>query len=153
VAYVRRADEMHQGRKFTIRNQPVLERRNNMLVCQALQRWPATIKIALPTREQLESVISGCPAYQMRCTRLTAFISSDWLVLVTVTPRARLPRPRTEFCAVLRAALALSSEESSTYAWLRVLPLRSRRTCTRSTSGGFFSQLRICGGVISYRTR
>ncbi len=80
-------------------------------------------------------------------TARTALMSSSWLLRVTVTPRARLPLPSTAFCEVRNAALAASSSAISTKAWLSVFPLRSRRTCTRST--GCFNQAAMAGGVMS----
>lgn len=93
-----------------------------------------------------------------RHTTHTAAINSSCPLLVTVTPRARRPLPKTLLRALglpsgapatspRRTPCATSSPLTSTKAWLRVLPFLSRRTCTRSR--GCWSQRWIWGGVIS----
>lgn len=88
------------------------------------------------------------PVVYCTLVSLTALMSSSWPLRVTVTPRALFPLPSTAFWEPRSAALAASALAISAYAWLSVLPLRSSRTCTRST--GCLSQAAMAGGVISY---
>ena len=119
-----------------------------------------TLSLSRPAREGREPSKFPCQLgnnYKLRVSQqpngahiaeLTERMSSSCPLLVTVTPLALLPFPKTEFCALRSAAFATSSLLTSTNACESVFPLRSRSTCTRST--GCLSQAQIAGGVMSY---